>query len=215
MSWLFAPATLIFLLGGLGVTLGLAALSILISLGFGIVLALARLGSNRALRIVATTYIEGVRALPVLLIIYFCYLALPEIIGIRLSSFAAGTIAMSAFTAALIAEIVRAGILAVPAGLREAAAASGLRSGQTMRLIVLPIALRQMMPALIAQFVTLLKDTSYTAVIGVLELTARGKIVFSQPPFDPVPVFALIALTYFVVNFGLGSLGRRLEARAF
>jgi putative glutamine transport system permease protein len=214
MSWLFAPATLTFLLGGLGVTLGLAALSIAISLGFGIALALARLASNRVLRIVATIYIEGVRALPVLLIIYFCYLALPEIIGIRLSSFAAGTLAMSAFTAALIAEIVRAGILAVPAGIREAAAASGLRGGQTMRLIILPIALRQMMPALIAQFVTLLKDTSYTAVIGVLELTARGKIVFSQPPFDPVPVFALIALVYFVVNFGLGSIGRRLEVRA-
>jgi putative glutamine transport system permease protein len=214
VSWLFAPATLTFLLGGLGVTLGLATLSIVISLVFGIALALARLAANRALSIVATTYIEGVRALPVLLIIYFCYLALPQIIGIRLSSFAAGTLAMSAFTAALIAEIVRAGILAVPAGIREAAAASGLGGGQTMRLIVLPIALRQMMPALIAQFVTLLKDTSYTAVIGVLELTARGKLVFSQPPFDPVPVFALIALVYFVVNFGLGTLGRRLETRA-
>lgn len=214
MSWLFAPATLTFLLGGLGVTLGLATLSIIISLVFGIALALARLATNRALSVVATTYIEGVRALPVLLIIYFCYLALPQIIGIRLSSFAAGTLAMSAFTAALIAEIVRAGILAVPAGIREAAAASGLGGGQTMRLIVLPIALRQMMPALIAQFVTLLKDTSYTAVIGVLELTARGKLVFSQPPFDPVPVFALIALVYFIVNFGLGTIGRRLEAKA-
>jgi len=214
VSWLFAPATLTFLLGGLGVTLGLATLSIAISLVFGIALALARLASNRVLSVVATTYIEGVRALPVLLIIYFCYLALPEIIGIRLSSFAAGTLAMSAFTAALIAEIVRAGILAVPAGIREAAAASGLGGGQTMRLIVLPIALRQMMPALIAQFVTLLKDTSYTAVIGVLELTARGKIVFSQPPFDPVPVFALIALVYFIVNFGLGTIGRRLEVKA-
>jgi len=214
VSWLFAPATLTFLLGGLGVTLGLATLSIIISLVFGIALALARLATNRALSVVATTYIEGVRALPVLLIIYFCYLALPQIIGIRLSSFAAGTLAMSAFTAALIAEIVRAGILAVPAGIREAAAASGLGGGQTMRLIVLPIALRQMMPALIAQFVTLLKDTSYTAVIGVLELTARGKLVFSQPPFDPVPVFALIALVYFIVNFGLGTIGRRLEAKA-
>jgi putative glutamine transport system permease protein len=214
MSWLFAPATLTFLLGGLGVTLGLAAISITISLVAGILLALARLSPARPLSAVATVYIEGVRALPVLLVIYFCYLALPEITGIRLSSFAAGTVAMSAFTAALVAEIVRAGILAVPAGIREAAAAGGLSGGQAMRLIVLPIALRQMMPALIAQFVTLLKDTSYTAVIGVLELTARGKIVFSQPPFDPTPVFALIALTYFVVNFGLGSLGRSLEARA-
>jgi putative glutamine transport system permease protein len=213
MSWLFAPATLLFLLGGLGTTLALAGLAIAISLVAGIVLALARLSTIRPLSAVATVYIEGMRALPVLLVIFFSYFALPGIIGIKLSSFAAGTIAMSAFTAALIAEIVRAGILAVPRGIREAASAGGLSDAQAMRLIVLPIALRQMMPALVAQFVTLLKDTSLTAVIGILELTRRGQIVFSQPPFQPIPVFALIALVYFVVNFGLGSVGRRLEAK--
>jgi len=214
MSWLFAPSTLLFLAGGLGTTLLLAGLAIAISLVLGILLALARLSRVRALRWAATIYIEGMRALPVLLVIFFSYFALPGIIGIKLSPFAAGAIAMSAFTAALIAEIVRAGILAVPRGIREAAAASGLRGSQTMRLIILPIALRQMMPALVAQFVTLLKDTSLTAVIGILELTRRGQIVFSQPPFQPIPVFALIALVYFTVNFGLGTLGRRLESRA-
>jgi len=214
MSWLFAPSTLLFLLGGLGTTLALAGIAIAISLVAGIFLALARLSRIRPLSAIATVYIEGMRALPVLLVIFFSYFALPGIIGIKLSSFAAGTIAMSAFTAALIAEIVRAGIVAVPRGIREAAAAGGLSDAQAMRLIVLPIALRQMMPALVAQFVTLLKDTSLTAVIGILELTRRGQIVFSQPPFQPIPVFALIALTYFVVNFGLGSIGRRLEARA-
>ena len=82
-----------------------------------------------------------------------------------------------------------------------------------MRIITLPIAVRQMMPALVAQFVTLLKDTSLTAVINVLDLTARGQIVFSQPPYQPIPVFGLIALVYFAVNFGLGQLGGRLETR--
>jgi putative glutamine transport system permease protein len=214
MSWLFAPSTLLFLLGGLGTTLALAGIAIAISLVAGVFLALARLSPIRPLSAFATVYIEGMRALPVLLVIFFSYFALPGIIGIKLSSFAAGTIAMSAFTAALIAEIVRAGILAVPRGIREAAAAGGLSAAQAMRLIVLPIALRQMMPALVAQFVTLLKDTSLTAVIGILELTRRGQIVFSQPPFQPIPVFALIALTYFVVNFSLGTIGRRLETRA-
>jgi His/Glu/Gln/Arg/opine family amino acid ABC transporter permease subunit len=213
MSWLFAPATLLFLAGGLGTTLLLAAIAITISLIAGILLALARLSPLGPVTWTATIYIEGMRALPVLLVIFFAYFALPGIIGIKLDPFAAGVIAMSAFTAALVAEIVRAGILAVPRGIREAAAASGLSGTQILRLIVLPIALGQMMPALVAQFVTLLKDTSLTAVIGILELTRRGQIVYSQPPFQPIPVFALIAVIYFSVNFGLSSIGRRLEAR--
>ena len=161
----------------------------------------------------ATAYIEGMRALPVLLVIFFAYFALPRVIGMKLDPFAAGVIALSAFTAALVAEIVRAGILAVPRGLIEAAQSQGLTGTQILRLISLPLAIRRMMPALVAQFVTLLKDTSLTAVIGILELTRRGQIVFAQPPFQPIPVFALIALIYFTANFGLGQVGRRLEAR--
>ena len=153
------------------------------------------------------------RALPLLLVIFFAYFALPRIIGVKLDPFTAGAIAMSAFTAALVAEIVRAGILAVPKGLIEAAASQGLSPAQILRIVTLPIALRQMMPALVAQFVTLLKDTSLTAVIGILELTRRGQIVFAQPPFQPIPVFALLALIYFTANFGLAQAGRRLEAR--
>jgi putative glutamine transport system permease protein len=213
MSWLFNRPTLTFLAGGLGVTLELAAIAIAISFVAGIVLALARLSRLRPLSVFATVYIEGMRALPVLLVIFFAYFALPRIIGVKLDPFAAGVIAMSAFTAALVAEIVRAGILAVPKGLIEAAQAQGLSGGQIMRIITLPIAVRQMMPALVAQFVTLLKDTSLTAVIGILELTRRGQLVFAQPPFQPIPVFALIALIYFTANFGLAQIGRRLEAR--
>jgi aspartate/glutamate/glutamine transport system permease protein len=213
LGWLFNRGTLTFLAGGLGVTLELAAIAIAISFVAGIVLALARLSRWRALSVVATLYIEGVRALPLLLVIFFAYFALPRIIGVKLDPFTAGAIALSAFTAALVAEIVRAGILAVPKGLIEAAASQGLSQAQILRIVTLPIAVRQMMPALVAQFVTLLKDTSLTAVIGILELTRRGQIVFAQPPFQPIPVFALIALIYFTANFGLAQVGRRLEAR--
>ena len=213
LGWLFNRGTLTFLAGGLGVTLELAAISIVLSFIAGVLLALARLSRFRPLSVAATIYIEGMRALPVLLVIFFAYFALPRVIGIKLEPFVAGVIAMSAFTAALIAEIVRAGILAVPAGLIEAAQAQGFTGAQTLRIVALPIALRQMMPALVAQYVTLLKDTSLTAVIGILELTRRGQIVFAQPPFQPLPVFALIALMYFAANFGLGQIGRRLEAR--
>jgi putative glutamine transport system permease protein len=213
LGWLFNRATLTFVAGGLGVTLELAAIAIAISFVAGVLLALGRLSRFRPLSIAATFYIEGMRALPVLLVIFFAYFALPRIIGVKLEPFTAGAIALSAFTAALVAEIVRAGILAVPKGLIEAAQSQGLSGGQILRIITLPIAVRQMMPALVAQFVTLLKDTSLTAVIGILELTRRGQLVFAQPPFQPIPVFALIALIYFTVNFSLGQLGRRLETR--
>ena len=215
LGWLFNRGTLSFLAGGLGVTLELAAIAITVSLVAGIVLALGRLSRFRPLSIAATIYIEGMRALPVLLVIFFSYFALPRIIGVKLDPFAAGAIAMSAFTAALVAEIVRAGVLAVPKGLIEAAQSQGLSNAQILRIVTLPIALRQMMPALVAQFVTLLKDTSLTAVIGILELTRRGQIVFAQPPFQPIPVFALLALVYFTANFSLAQIGRRLETRAF
>ncbi len=214
LSWLFNGPTLTFIAGGLGTTLALAAVSIAISFVAGVALALARLSRVRLLSVVATAYIEGMRALPVLLVIFFTFYALPRVIGVKLEPFTAGVIALSAFTAALVAEIVRAGILGVPRGLIEAAQSQGLTGTQILRLVSLPIAIRRMMPALVAQFVTLLKDTSLTAVIGILELTRRGQIVFAQPPFQPIPVFALIALIYFTANFGLGQAGRRLEARS-
>jgi putative glutamine transport system permease protein len=211
LGWLFNGHILSFLAGGLAVTLELAVASIAISFVLGVGLALGRLSPFAAVRWPVTVYIEGMRALPVFLIILFSYLALPRIIGFDLSPFAAGVIAMSTFTAALIAEIVRAGILAVPAGIVEAARSQGFGVRDRMRLIVLPIALRSMTPALTAQFVTLLKDTSLTAVIGNLDLLRRAQIVDSQPPFEPIPVFALIALTYFTINYGLSLWSRRLE----
>jgi putative glutamine transport system permease protein len=211
LGWLFNPAILAFLGGGLLVTLELAVVSIAISFALGIVLALGRLSRLAVVRVPVTLYVEGMRALPVFLIILFAYLALPRIIGFELSPFAAGVVAMSAFTAALVAEIVRAGILSVPAGIVEAATSQGLGAVARMRLIVLPIALRAMTPALTAQFVTLLKDTSLTAVIGNLDLLRRAQIVDAQPPFEPIPVFALIALVYFTINYGLSQWSRRLE----
>lgn len=213
LGWLVNRGTLTFIAGGLLVTLQVAAISIALSFVAGVALALGRLSRLRPVSAAATIYIEGMRALPVLLVIFFSYFALPRIIGMKLDPFAAGVIGLSAFTAALVAEIVRAGILAVPKGLIEAAQSQGFSGRQILRIITLPIALRQMMPALVAQFVTLLKDTSLTAVIGILELTRRGQIVFAQPPFQPIPVFVLIALIYFSANFALAQAGRRLEAR--
>ena len=214
MSWLFNSSTIGFLLGGLGVTIELAAISIAISFGIGMFLALGRLSKLRWLRIPATFYIEVMRALPLLLVIVYTYFALPHALNLKIPPFVAGVIAMSAFTSSLVAEIIRAGILAVPRGIVEAAESQGFAGTAIMRMIVLPIALRNMMPALVSQFVTLLKDTSLTAIITIPELLGRAQIVFAAPPFQPLPVFALVAVMYFAVNFSLSQAGRRLEARA-
>lgn len=210
LAWLFTSANLRFLLGGLGMTLAIAAISIVLSFAFGLALAFGRLSKIAVIRYPATAYIEVMRALPVLLVIFFTYFALPQI-GIRLEPFVAGVVAMSAFTASLVAEIIRAGILSVSPGLVEAAYAQGFTQAQTMRFVLLPIALRRMVPALVSQFITLIKDTSLTAVIGILELVRRGQIIYSGPPFQPVPVFALVATIYFAVNYGLSLGSRRLE----
>ncbi len=183
LSWLFNRDILGFLLGGLAYTLALAAIAIAISFVLGLLLALARLSRFPLLHYPALLYIEIVRSLPLLLIIFFTYFALPSLIGVRLEPFTAGVIALSGFTAALVAEIIRAGILSVNRGLVEAAQAQGFTPVQSLRLVILPIALRRMTPALVGQFITLLKDTSLTAVIGILELLRR--IIFAQPPFDP------------------------------
>lgn len=212
LSWLFNWATISFLLRGLQLTIEIAVLSIAISFVIGMFLALGRLSPIKPVGAVCTFYIETIRALPLLLIIFFCYFALPGILHTSIKPFTAGVIAMSGFTAALVAEIIRAGITSVPRGIVEAARSQGLGGIQTMFIIVLPIALRRMMPALVSQFVTLLKDTSLTAVITLIELTRSAQIVYAAPPFQPVPVFALVAFMYWVVNFSLSQIGRRLEA---
>ena len=213
LGWLFNRDILTFLAGGLGVTLSLAAISIVLSFVLGTLLALGRLSRIALVRWPVAFYVEVMRALPVLLVILFAYLGLPVLLGVKLDPFVAGVVAMTAFTAALIAEIVRAGILSVPRGIVEAAESQALTARDRLRLIVLPIALRRMTPALTAQFVTLLKDTSLTAVIGNLDLLRRGQIVYSEPPFQPVPVYLLVAAIYLAVNFALSRLARRIEAR--
>ncbi len=213
LDWLFNVPVLRFLLGGLGFTLALAAISISISFVLGMLLALARLSRFPFIRYPATLYIELIRSLPLLLIIFFVYFSSRQITGIQFNPFTAGVIALSGFTAALVAEIIRAGILSVNPGLVEAARSQGFTGTQVLRFITLPIALRRMTPALVGQFITLLKDTSLTAVIGILELLRRGQIVFNQPPFRALPVFVLIALMYFTVNYSLSLFSRRLEER--
>ena len=200
-----------FLLTGVQVTFTMAAIAIVVSLVLGLVLALLRLSTFPPIRWLATVWIEVVRALPVLLLIFFASLWLPRI-GLAVDPFAAGTIALSLYTAAVNAEIMRAGILSIERGQVEAARSLGLSYAQTMRHVVLPQALRRMIPPQVSQLVTLIKDTSLTAVIGVLELTRRSQILYqSENPPNPLQALFVAACIYFAVNFTLSRLTARWE----
>jgi glutamate transport system permease protein len=200
-----------FMLIGLRNTLYLFLVSAAITLVVGILAALGRLSRSRPIRWLAGGYVELFRATPLLLLILFSSLVLPEY-GIDLPLFWYAVIGLAAYNGAVLAEIFRAGILSLEKGQAEAAYAVGLRYWQTMNLVVIPQAVRRMVPALISANVTLLKDTSLAYVVSYEELLRRGRIVgeFSN---NPLQALMVVAFMFIVVNFTLGSIARRIERR--
>jgi His/Glu/Gln/Arg/opine family amino acid ABC transporter permease subunit len=212
--------TWIFLANGLLVTLQVSAIAIAASLVIGTLLALGRLSRLPIVRWPAIGYIEIVRALPVFLMIIFVHLQFNRIAaGIKLSldeSWAV-VLALTIYTVAVNAEIVRAGITSIDRGQLEAARSLGMTSGQMMAFVVLPQALQRMIPPLVSQFITLLKDTSLGAVIGLLELLRRGEILYrgtydNRINNNPIETLFIIAVIYFVICYVL-SLGSTVMER--
>ncbi len=210
------PAILRFFGIGLVQTVLLALAAALLAFAVAIAFALLRLSRRFYLRWPATAYVEGLRALPVLLLIVYFGIKgsslLQPIFGpdFELPRFWAGVLGLGLYTSAVLAEIIRAGILTLPKGQTEAARALGLSYPQAMRHVVLPQALRLMVPAMMAQLTTVIKDTSLVATIGVSDLLQQGRIVYSRY-FDPVEVFLFVAVIYFLICFTLSQLSRRLE----
>jgi glutamate transport system permease protein len=200
-----------FMLIGLRNTLYLFLVSAALTLVIGMLAALGRLSRSRPIRWLAGTYVELLRATPLLLLILFASLVLPDY-GIDLPLFWYAVIGLTGYNGAVMAEIFRAGILSLEKGQSEAAYAVGLRYWQTMNLVVIPQAVRRMVPALISANVTLLKDTSLAYVVSYEELLRRGRIVgeFSN---NPLQALIVVALMFIIVNFTLGSIARRLERR--
>ncbi|HLJ21812.1 MAG TPA: amino acid ABC transporter permease [Stellaceae bacterium] len=201
-----------YLAGAFGLTLQTAALVIVGGTVAGVLLSLARGSGNGALRGGAALYIELIRGTPLLVVLFVVYFALPPLIGHRFTAYEAALIGFIAFIAAYIAEDVRSGILSVPRGQIEAALASGLERRQVLRLVVLPQAIRRMIPALFGQFVRLLKFTSVASVIGVTELTGATLAVNARE-FQPLPLLTFLALAYFVACYALSLIGRWLNRR--
>jgi aspartate/glutamate/glutamine transport system permease protein len=209
---IFQPEYLRFLGEGLLVTLEVALAAIMLSFVLGMILGTLRYTKLPFLSHLATLYIEGIRNIPLLLIIFFGYFGFKEW-GVRIPITLSVILSMTIFTSALIAEIVRSGLRSVEQGQIEAARAQGLTYLQTLRYIVMPQALKRIIPPLVSQFVSLIKDTSLGVAISLPELTHHAMIIYNQYVNAAIPILLFVALIYFVINYTLSRASRRLERK--
>jgi glutamate transport system permease protein len=203
---ILSSAGMEFLLGGLVQTLKVAAFAVVASLSVGTLMALGRLSRVTAVRWLAGAYVELFRALPSLLLILIMFF------GFKLGQFSSIVVGLSLYNSAVMAEIVRAGILSLPRGQTEAALAIGLRPQQVSRYVILPQAISRMLPSIVAQGVVVLKDTSYGFVIGFEELLRRGNIA-GQGTGDLLQALIVVAVIYITVCYSLSQFARWLEGR--
>lgn len=208
MQELFTYNNMVFLLEGLKLTLYVAFVAILLSTIFGTVLAILRNRPSGVLKWLATLYIEIVRNVPNILWMFVIFLIF------RLQSVDAGIVSFTIFTTAALAEIIRGGLNSVNAGEVEAAESQGLKEYQVMWHIILPQAFRNMLPAIISQFVTVIKDTSFLyAILALQEILGKANILMGRytATSQVFVLYGLLALTYFIINFTISSFARYLE----
>ena len=199
------------LLHGMVISIELTVIVMALGLTFGLVVALARLSRRRSVRSAASVYVELVRGTPCLLQLFYIYFVLPAV-GIKLPPFTAGVIGLTINYAAYLSEVYRAGIQAVAKGQLEAAHALGMSRSLTMRLVILPQALRIVVPPLGNYFISLFKDTSLVSVITVRELVYNGHIV-AAVNYQYFAVFTIVGIIYLALSYP-GSLGvQYLERR--
>lgn len=201
-------------LGGLALTVLLATLALVLALPLGVALGLARISPFRALRWPVTAAVFVIRGTPLLMVIFWAYFFLPTVTGYKTDQFTTMLIALVIFDAVYLAEIVRAGLMSIPRGQMEAARSLGLGYGRAMRLVLLPQALRSMLPSLVNQFVSTLKETSLGYIIGLTEVSFIAAQINTQVFTMPAQVYALLGATYFVLCFGLSRLAYGLERRS-
>ncbi|MBT2321209.1 amino acid ABC transporter permease [Variovorax paradoxus] len=200
-------------LGGLAMTLILAVLALALSFPLAVLVGIARTSPIKAVAWAAAGYANSVRGLPLLLVVFWSYFAVPALTGRNVSATAMMLAALVVYESAYLGEIVRAGIAALPRGQTQAARALGMGYWSTLRNVVLPQALYNMIPSMLNQFVVVVKNTSLAYVIGVDELTNAAYQVNSQLLTKPFQVYALLAITYFVLCFALSRAVEAVERR--
>ncbi len=208
----------LMILQSLGQTLLLCLLSLCFAMVIGLIFALLNVSRNRVSNFIGTVYVDAVRGVPLIVLAYFIYFGLPAgmkalgAVDFRLTALQAGTAALSMNCGAYMAEIIRAGIQSVDKGQMEAARSLGLTYGKSMRLVVLPQAIKTMIPSIINQFIITLKDTSILSVIGFPELTNMGKNI-SGNTFKSLETWAIIGIVYMIVIISLSKVAKKIERR--
>ena len=201
-----------FLVDGLYYTLALSLTAICISIIVGLLIALPGLSTRRAPRSINRVYVELIRSIPLLVLILWVYYGLPQVAGISISVFWAGVLALSISDSAFQAEIFRAGIQSINRGQYEAAASISLNYRDTMRYVILPQAIKRILPALGNQLVYMLKMSSLVSVIGMQELTRRAnELVVTE--YRPLEIYTILVLEYLVVILLVSAGVRWLEKR--
>ena len=200
-------------IGGLSLNIILAVLAIASSFAFGALLGYSRLSCRKYIKLPCMAYIEIVRATPLLMIIFWMYFFLPYLIGAHATVFSSAVVSLSIYAAAYQAEIVRAGIIAVPRGQLEAALSTGMSRYGALRHVILPQAFRIMLPSFVSFFVSLFKDTATVFIIGVIELTQAGIIISQRDPDKMYAAYLSMAIGFWCVCFTMSHLARRLEKR--
>jgi polar amino acid transport system permease protein len=200
-------------LGGLALTLLLAALALALSMPLGLLLGLARVSPLRWIRWPVTALVFVVRGVPLLMVIFWAYFFLPSVTGHKTDQFTTMLAALVIFDSAYLAEIVRAGVGAVPKGQWDSARSLGLSFFQALRWVVLPQALRHMLPSLVNQFVTTLKETSLGYIIGLTEVAFIAAQINTQVFTHSAEVYGLLALTFFILCFSLSRFAVWIERR--
>jgi His/Glu/Gln/Arg/opine family amino acid ABC transporter permease subunit len=196
----------------IGGTLRLAVPAIVLGFILGLLIGIGRLAQARWIKTAATIYVEFFRGVPLVMVIFWFWFIIPVALGRTLPEYSVALTAFVVFEAAYLGEIVRAGIQSVARGQLEAASATGLTNAQTLRYVILPQALRNMIPALLTQFIVLLKDTSLASIIGYVDLTKAAQIVNNRE-IRPFELYLFIAVVYWLCSYSMSRCARSLEYR--
>jgi polar amino acid transport system permease protein len=200
------------ILFGLGVTIAYTVGTILIGLAIGLLTGLLRLSRRKLLTAPLVAYVEIFRCTPLLVQIIWFYYALPVVIGINIPAHVAATLVLSLYTGAFYAEIVRGGVNSIERGQWDAARAIGMRGAQVMRYVILPQAVKRMIPPFMNQSIIQLKNTSLVSTIAVTDLLYQGQMI-TGATYRPLEVYTMIAIIYFLVLFPLTLAAQGVERR--
>ncbi|HMK44502.1 MAG TPA: amino acid ABC transporter permease [Dissulfurispiraceae bacterium] len=200
-------------IGGLALTIYLAVASCFLSFWGGLVLGLMNVSRNKILRYTSGAFVNFVRGMPLLMVIFWCYFLVPAMMGRPVGETQTVIAALTLFTSAYMSQIVKAGIESIPKGQTEAARSSGLKHWQVMVYVILPQGLRNMIPSFVNQFVSLIKDTSLAFIVGVSELTHVATQINNRSFVYPTEIFMFIAIVYFILCYIFTSFSRQLEKR--